>query len=378
MAAAPGGLTGWIRTRLARLDGSGRAPGIDLARGLAVIGMFAAHLLDTSPFAWGDPATWIDVVNGRSSILFATLAGVSLALVTGGSTPVDGERMAVARGRIVVRAIAIWVLGLLLVALDTPVLVILPAYGILFLLALPVLRMRPALLLAIAVAVALIAPFAVWAIDGWAGWESLSGELIAQLTGWHYPFALWFAFIAAGLAIGRLRLGRPRTAFALVLGGAAAAVIGYGVLGRWRSLAEPESVWAHVLDDAAHSSGVAEAVGSGGFAVAVIGVCLLACRTPLRWLAWPLRAMGSMPLTAYAAQLVAWALLQPEPTVLQFGSDLVAFRATEPFWPLTVATIVGCSLWSLLVGRGPLEAGIAWLARTIVPTSRRGVSLAVG
>ena len=58
-----------------------------------------------------------------------------------------------------------------------------------------------------------------------------------------------------------------------------------------------------------HSSGLLEVIGSGGFALAVIGLCLLACRTVLTWIVLPLRAVGAMPLTAYTAQLVVWAIV---------------------------------------------------------------------
>ena len=43
-----------------RLDGPGRLTGIDLARGLAVLGMLAAHLLTIELFDPGDPSTWLD------------------------------------------------------------------------------------------------------------------------------------------------------------------------------------------------------------------------------------------------------------------------------------------------------------------------------
>ena len=45
--------------------------------------MVAAHLLWIGDFDFADAATWVAVVDGRSSILFATLAGVSIGLVTG-------------------------------------------------------------------------------------------------------------------------------------------------------------------------------------------------------------------------------------------------------------------------------------------------------
>ena len=44
-----------------------------------------------------------------------------------------------------------------------------------------------------------------------------------------------------------------------------------------------------------------------GFALAVIGVCILIGGTRLRWLFWPVRVLGAMPLTAYTAHLLVWA-----------------------------------------------------------------------
>ncbi|MBY0689803.1 DUF418 domain-containing protein [Microbacterium marinilacus] len=315
--------------------------------------MFAAHLLETTAFDWSHPATWTDVVNGRSSILFATLAGVSLALVTGGTRPFSGERMTYARIRIALRAACIWVLGIALVLLGTPVLVILPAYAILFLLALPLLALSPSRLFAIAATIAVLMPFAVYAIGEWPGWDDELGQGIAQVIGWNYPFLLWAAFVVAGIAVGRIAFSRPAVAGALAAAGAALAAVGYGVVGQWAQLSQADSLWGVVLSSGAHSSGIGEAIGSGGTALATIGLCALLCVTPLRWVVLPLRAVGAMALTAYTVQLVVWAALQPPAGA--YGSPLASFRALEPFWPMTLATIAGCTLWTLLVGRGPLE-----------------------
>lgn len=353
-----------------RLDGRGREPGVDLARGLAVLGMFAAHLLVTVPFDWSRPFTWPDLVNGRSSILFATLAGVSLGLVTGGVRPVDGTALASARIRIALRAGCIWLIGILLVMLETPVLVILPAYAILFLLALPLLRARPAVLFGVAGAIAVTMPFVVRLIDR-GDWRQ--GELArtaALSIGWDYPFILWAAFLFAGLGVGRLAFSAPFTAALLVASGAFLAALGYGVIGQAAQLWPADSLWGMVLSSSAHSSGIGAAIGSGGVAIAVIALCALLCRTPLKTLLLPLRAVGAMPLTAYTVQLVAWAVLQPPVGV--HGSELAAFRALEPFWPLTIATILGCTAWSLLIGRGPLEWAVARVARVGPPASGAG------
>ncbi|MDF2667607.1 MAG: putative acyltransferase, partial [Microbacterium sp.] len=112
------------------------------------------------------------------------------------------------------------------------------------------------------------------------------------------------------------------------------------------------------------SAGLGEVVGSGGFAIAVIGLCLLLCRTPLRWLAVPLRAVGSMPLTAYVVQLLVWALVAL--TVLGDTSDLWGIRALDLFGPLTLGLVVGCTVWVVTVGRGPLETAIDAVVRVVV------------
>ena len=58
----------WLATRWDRLNGPARVAGVDLARGLAVLGMFAAHLLWIREiFDWGDPTTWIHIKIGRAS-----------------------------------------------------------------------------------------------------------------------------------------------------------------------------------------------------------------------------------------------------------------------------------------------------------------------
>lgn len=346
----------WFRSRWARFDGPARRPGVDLARGVAMVGMFAAHMVDLPAFRWSDPATWTDLVNGRSSILFAMLAGVSIALTTGGARGIDGDRVGTARGRLAVRAVCIWVIGLLLMLMPVPIVVILPAYAILFLLAIPAIRLPAGVLFVMAGAIALIAPFAVHAIDEASFWQTEGGQALDGLTGWNYPFLLWAAFLAAGMGIGRLP-SAPKIAAALFGAGTLLVVLGYAVIA---PLADAPA-WLPALSGDPHSSGLGEAIGSGGFAIAVIGLSVLLCATPLRWLAIPLRAIGSMPLTAYAAQFVVWTLVtgdQPNPFV---------FRDLHPFWPVTIGIVACCTAWTLLIGRGPLEAAVAGLSRVMVP-----------
>ena len=129
-------------TRWERLNGPQRIAGVDLARGLAVLGMFAAHLLWIDDFDFADPSTW---VGRRRRPLLDPLRRRSRASRSASSpggrrrSPVDALRTA--RLRLVVRAVPALALGILLIATGVPVYVILPAYAILFLLALPLPRL---------------------------------------------------------------------------------------------------------------------------------------------------------------------------------------------------------------------------------------------
>ena len=189
-----------------RLNGPARITGVDLARGLAVIGMLAAHLITIDPLVWTDPATWPAIVQGRSSILFATLAGVSIGIVTGGRTPWMGERMSTARLRLVARAFFLWVLGVLLITTGVPILVILPAYAILFLLAIPFTGFRSRTLFVIAGGLALVTPFLAAFIDALPLWDGDAGAFLGLLIGWRYPVR-----VVDHLRRGGSR-GRPRRA----------------------------------------------------------------------------------------------------------------------------------------------------------------------
>ncbi len=119
-----------------------------------------------------------------------------------------------------------------------------------------------------------------------------------------------------------------------------------------------------VLTAEDHSAGLWEVIGSGGFAIAVIGACLLLCRTPLRWVAVPLRAVGSMPLTAYVLQLVVWAIVAL--ALLGDTSDLYGIREAGLFTPLVAGLVVFCTVWVLVIGRGPLETLIDRVVRAVV------------
>src|SRR5690606_19787000 len=159
------------------------------------------------------------------------------------------------------------------------------------------------------------------------------------------------AFVLAGVGVARAGVTRLGVQLMMLVAGGGLAAIGYGLA----DLPAPaDEYWMQVWTAQPHSSGLLEVVGSGGFAIAVLAASLLLCRVDvLKLVTLPLRATGAMPLTAYVAQLLIWALV----ALLTIGDtgDLSGFRMLEPFWPLTVGTLLGCTAWALLIGRGPLE-----------------------
>ncbi|MGY1689676.1 heparan-alpha-glucosaminide N-acetyltransferase domain-containing protein [Geodermatophilus sp. SYSU D01105] len=343
-----------------------RVAGLDVARGLAVLGMFGAHLGRTGELTW-DPGTWGVVVDGRSSILFATLAGISIALLSGGAVPAPGRELARARTRVLVRAAWVFAIGGVLELLDTFVAIILEVYAVLFVLALPFLRWSPRRLLLGAGVVALAAPPVVLAVGQFAtARHEERGPFVWLLVTGHYPALVWLAFVLVGLAVGRLDLRAARARAGLVAGGALAAVLGYG--GGWLSarLAGPGRRFAGMelgfgrsgeWDPAwfagaePHSGTPFEVVGSAGVAVAVIGVCLVLADLAPRP-THPVAAVGAMALSVYTAQIVAIWLLG------------VASSDDWGLWVrFTVTALVVATVWRLQLGRGPLERLLAWSSR---------------
>ncbi|WP_240605901.1 acyltransferase family protein [Planctomonas deserti] len=337
----------------------GRLYGIDVARGLAVLGMMAAHVGANTDFDFARPATWAGVTDGRSSILFATVAGISIALMSGRSAPVQGDELMRARLRILIRAVVIFALGGLLIMLQTGVGIILEFYAVMFALSLPFLRLRSGRLFELAAVFAVLAPLVnLLLIDALSTAPRVSAIVDLVVTG-QYPVLVWLAFLFTGLGIGRLDLTSQRVRTRLVVVGGLLAVAGYGLgvlLGRVLGRLEDAEV---VFTVEPHSGSVFEVIGSGGFAMAVIGLCLLAADRA-RWPLFPLEATGAMALTVYSLHIVAIALIGDE-----------AFEQTDYglYLGFLVVTLVAATLWRLTLGAGPFERLLATVARRATTTT---------
>lgn len=350
-----------------------RLSGVDVARAVALFGMVAAHVGGVADeLDWGDVSSWSALVNGRSSTLFAVLAGVSVGLVSGRQHPPGPPAIGRIRRRLAVRAVCIVLIGLVLMSLGTPVYVILPTYGALFLLVLPALRWRRRTLLVAAGVCALVsAPVAVLIVPLYA-----DADMFGVQLGLVYPVVTFLAFVLVGLAVARSSLEERGTQVALLAVGALVAATSYvvGVLAAPvpvdAASAFPgvpfvsdgstlgQSVAQVFLSPRDHSSSIVDVVGSAGVAVAVIALCTLLVdgRGPVvARIVTPLSAVGSMPLTVYALHLVVIAAL---PTLPQQAST---------WWGFVVGAVVFAMLWQRFLGRGPAERLVARIARSVVP-----------
>ena len=82
-----------------------RLDGVDAARAVALAGMASVHILPVMTPAGAETAAGA-IAAGRASALFAVLAGVGIALGTGGPAPVSGGRAhAAAAAGLVVRGV---------------------------------------------------------------------------------------------------------------------------------------------------------------------------------------------------------------------------------------------------------------------------------
>ena len=323
-------------TLLRRRD---RIEGIDAARGLALVGMMATHVLPVHS-ATGETLTGA-IAAGRASALFALLLGVGIALWTGAEHGLPGGRAHLAAGvGLLVRAALVGLLGLVLVELGPPVAVILAYYAVLIVVAIPLLRLPAWALGSLAVLACGATPVlsALLRAGGPAGpgaqvglmsWADPGRALGTLLVTGYYPVLTWVTYLFAGLAVGRLDLRRTRTAWWLLGGGAGLAVVawgtsalllatggadaiaaasGPGALATQRYGTVPASTWWWLAAELPHSGTPVDLAHTTGCALAVLGaLLLLARRFPL--VVAPVAAIGAIPLTLYTLHVVSLAVL---------------------------------------------------------------------
>lgn len=327
-----------------------RVRGLDAARGLALVGMVVAHLDTRIDFDPGVASSWRHVGDGRAAVLFVVVAGFSIALATGGTSPHVGRRLASDRLAIFVRAAVLAGVGAALTALGTPVAVILGTYAVYFVVSLPFLRLPPVVPLVAGTVLGVVGPVLVALAE--RDLPDLALDPVGRLfVGFPYPAVQWSGFLLVGLGLGRLRLRRSDL-ITMGAAGLAAGVLLHALMldVRERVAASPTDLLALVLDSDHRSRNVIEAASALAIALGVLALLVLA--TPrLGRLLYPLEAAGRMALTLYVGHIVAyWIALRRSPA-LELGSG--AFAA----WTIVVALSIS-SLWFLRFRRGPLEAAL--------------------
>lgn len=348
-------------TALTRFRDFGRPPrvmGLDVARAIAIIGMAGAHMGTLGEVNIWQPDTYLGIVHGRSSILFAVLAGISVAIMTGRTRTPERHQMARLRGKLFGRGVMIFLFGIFCELLGVPVAVILTFYGVLYIVVMPFLRLPIGALLSIAVVIAGVGPTITAVLTA----ADIGGPGVNFLFFGFYPLAVWLPLMLVGFAIGRLPLASWRVGIGLVTIGAGVSTIAYAISAAFEG-AEGAAIEGPFNSDAVeivdpttliirsfvasypHSGGTLEIFGSGGLVIAVIGACLLLAK-PLRWPLIPIAALGSMPLTSYTGHLVI--------ILLVWGPGNLPDSNAAWGWT-SLGLIVGCTIWMMLFGRGPLE-----------------------
>jgi uncharacterized protein len=373
-------------TALRPVPRSSRVDAVDLARGVALIGMMFVHLGPS--WVGDDPPVGQMIASGRAAPLFAMLAGVALSLVHRRDPRGAGSVRATC-----IRAAVLVALGLVLGSLDQmPVYVILAFYGLMIVVALPFRPLPARVLVALGLVWAVVVPvLLLWLQVEHAPVVSDQAELADVLPPWHllaellvwgaYPAAVWFAYVLVGLGVGRLDLGRTRVALAVLSGGAAlllgslavgAVAISRGVLDGssvqgWRLLFvrggypyEPAS-WDELWLVGEHTSRPLNVLGAIGSALVVVGLCALLARVPWTTVVLrPVRAAGAMTLTLYTVHVLwSWRLA----IRANASDDPAAGLGSYGDWLLQVVVLCAvATVWLRFARRGPLEAAVRLLS----------------
>ncbi|MEX5296659.1 heparan-alpha-glucosaminide N-acetyltransferase domain-containing protein [Kocuria sp. CPCC 205268] len=358
--------------------------GIDAARGLALIGLMSVHILPSYDDVSHEPTWSYLIFSGDSAALFALLAGVGLALTSGGRHPHDGATMTADRIGLGVRAVLIAIVGLWIGALmpaDAPADNILIYYGVFFLLAIPFLHAGPKVLFGCAAVFGLVGPLLMQGLmDVLPEWSSSNptftdvlnepaGTISQLLLTGTYPALPYMTYLLVGMGIGRLNLRKSEVQIRLLVTGIGVAIFaqatsyfllyafgGYQRLLDASSMGEEElaevlvwgpdslptsTVWWLTIATP-HSNTPLAIAASLGVGLAVLGAFLLIARKAEAWLL-PLAAMGAMTLTLYTSHLVA----------LSFEAHY-----DQPYlWfmvHLAVAALFAVA-WYRGLGQGPLE-----------------------
>lgn len=341
-----------------------RIGGLDLARALAMAGMLLTHYVFLDSDSWVRTAR--HMLDGRAMPLFMVLGGVGATLLV--------QRRPNPDRNLLIRAAIVMVIGLALNELDSGIVIILPAYALLFALTTLFRRLRTTHLVVLAVVIGVAGSWTQQAMASSLMELQYDDLTDVPVTFWTlffaggYPFFPAASFFLLGMVLGRLPLDVPRVAASIAGAGAVALAVPLLVVRgveRWTDVEVPDVPaglfmgkvqvpffepdrfeWNDVLSTAGHSQMLGWVISAMGSACLVIGLSLLLADRFGRATA-PLETVGRMALTFYVAQVI------PSHWYLPFTrSPWDQFEIALGIWFGFMAFAL---VWNRFFGAGPLE-----------------------
>lgn len=352
-------------TRFNETAPSARLHGPDVVRAVALIGVvvmnFHGYLILRGA---GGPRTgwleelfdpWTGPLSTRFAATFVLVAGVGVTLLTRRAIG-DPTRVTEMRWRLVRRGLLLYVVGLVLDEIWPGTIIV--YYGVMFVLAAAIFTWRSRWIIAIGVVAATAgAALSVWRFEqaqagrdtSWLfdpGKGSVQGYVFDVVVNGTHPLLPWFAFLCAGIVLGRV-LGttwwRP-------------AAVGVGLV--LVSASAMASTAAATTGRRAIVVSIHPADRSLVYVASALGTALLAYAA-IDWLAErfpvatdPLRRAGQLTLSIYLAHILVFKLVVDWLGWIEPAGADVALLFAAVFWVSAVAAGVW---WQRRFGRGPAE-----------------------
>jgi uncharacterized membrane protein len=343
-----------------------RLRGIDVARGLAIVGMVMVHIGPQDVSAGGVVGAAYRSPHGRASILFIVLAGIGVSLLSASRDRAmrdDDAPHALLEGpapRLWWRALVLLPIGLALQSLPVNVAVILQYYALYFIIASGLLHLGDRALLAVAAASATLGPVVLvwlhqvaplWFEPGVPEWHDVARIVRDVVATGYYPAIVWTAPLAIGMWVGRRDLRRTATAGGLLLGGALAAAAGFLLSAALVAALGPavsDGDWRELATLEPHNEMPLWVLTSTAIALAITGGCLLLARWAPR-VVWPAVAFGQLAFSVYVLHVLvlAW---RPEWLLRDAFAD--AWISVTRF---TLVSVVLATAYRAIAARGPFE-----------------------
>jgi uncharacterized protein len=344
-----------------------RLRGPDVVRAVALIGVVVMNyhgylILRRSPAATPAATSWLDELfdpwdgplSTRFAATFVLVAGVGVTLLTRRAHG-DVHRVTEMRWRLIRRGVLLYVVGLVLDEIWPGTIIV--YYGVMFVLAAGIFTWRSRWIVVTGIVAALAATaLRTWRFDrnrdgrstDWItspGQNSVRRYVFDVFVNGTHPLLPWFAFLCAGIVLGRMLAmtwWRPAAAgagLALVAGSSLAAAMAVTDLQEVATSTDP-------LDR------------SIVYVASALGTALIAY-VAIDWLAErfasatdPLRRAGQLTLTLYLAHIFVFNLVVDWLGWVEPAGTGTALLFAGAFW---VAAIAYATWWQRTYGRGPAE-----------------------